>query len=314
MLVATLVAPSRSAFNLDSAPNFEAASILTQALLDECTWSLAKLGATQLGENMLEPGTACDLFLAGIDVAGARAALEPIAHGAHVDVIVQPTAHRVKKMLIADMDSTMITIECIDELADFVGKKEQVSKVTEAAMRGELDFEKALDARVALLKGLPVATLQKCYETRVKFTGGAELLVKTMRHYGAQTILVSGGFTFFTSRVAQHLGFHLDIANTLKIADGDVLSGHVGRPVIGAETKRATLLEYASLNEISLNECLAVGDGANDIPMIQTAGLGVAFHAKPKTRDAADVSIVFGDLSALLYAQGLTRDQWIDRL
>jgi phosphoserine phosphatase len=308
MLVATLVAPPRSA------PNFRASSIVTQALLNACTRALIKLGATKLGENMLEPGTACDLFFAGIDVATARSALEPFAHHEHIDVIVQPTEHRLKKMLIADMDSTMITIECIDELADFVGKKAEVSKVTEAAMRGELDFEKALDARVSLLKGLPVATLQKCYDERVKFTGGGELLVKTMRQYGAQTVLVSGGFTFFTGRVAKQLGFHLDISNTLKIANGDVLSGLVGRPVIGAETKRTTLLEQASIKEITLNDCLAVGDGANDIPMIQTAGLGVAFHAKPKTRDAADASIIFGDLSALLYAQGIARDKWIDRL
>jgi phosphoserine phosphatase len=309
MHVATFIAPMRSS------PNFRAGVTLNDTLLRKGAGALAALGATVMGEDCLEPGTACDISFTGIDAQAAREVLEPLAHPAHIDVIVQPVGHRRKKLLIADMDSTMITIECIDELADFVGKKTEVAKVTEAAMRGELDFEKALDARVALLKGLPVTALQKCYDERVKFTAGAERLVKTMRLHGAHTVLVSGGFTFFTSRVAHHLGFHADISNTLKIehgADGhDILSGHVGRPVINGETKRLTLLEQASDKEFTLNDCLAVGDGANDIPMIQTAGLGVAFHAKPKARAAADACIKFGDLSALLFAQGYARDSWV---
>jgi phosphoserine phosphatase len=308
MHVATFIAPMRSS------PNYRAGVTLNDALLRKGADALARLGATVMAEDCLEPGTACDLGFTGVDAQSARDALEPLAHADHIDVIIQPTAHRRKKLLIADMDSTMITIECIDELADFVGKKTEVAKITEAAMRGELDFEKALDARVALLKGLPVSTLQTCYDARVKFTAGAEKLVKTMRAHGAHTVLVSGGFTFFTSRVAHHLGFHTDIANTLKIdhhADGhETLSGLVGRPIINGEAKRLTLLEQASDKEFTLNDCLAVGDGANDIPMIQTAGLGVAFHAKPKARDAADACIKFGDLSALLFAQGYARDTW----
>jgi phosphoserine phosphatase len=301
MLVATLICPPQSALNL------------TDALLRACGAALKKHGASVLGENMMEPGTACDIFLTGLDVMTARLILEPLAHAEHIDVIVQPAATRTQKMLIADMDSTMIQIECIDELADFVGKKSHVAAITEAAMRGELDFETALDARVALLKGLPLTTLQRCYDERVTYTHGAEVLVKTMSAHGAHTVLVSGGFTFFTSRVATHLGFALDLANTLEI-DGATLSGRVSRPIIGAETKRHTLLEQSGLHEISLSNCLAVGDGANDIPMIETAGLGVAFHAKPKARAAADASIMFGDLSALLFAQGYARHQWIDRL
>jgi phosphoserine phosphatase len=301
MLVATLICPSQSALNL------------TDALLRTCSAALKKQGASVLGENIIEPGSVCDLFLTGLDATTVRKALEPLAHAAHIDVIVQPTATRAQKMLIADMDSTMIQIECIDELADFVGKKTHVAAITEAAMRGELDFETALDARVGLLKGLPLTTLQRCYDERVKYTAGAEVLVKTMRAHGAHTVLVSGGFTFFTNRVAAHLGFALDLANTLE-TEGTTLSGAVSRPIIGAETKRQTLLEQSSIHEIALSNCLAVGDGANDIPMIETAGLGVAFHAKPKARAAADACIMFGDLSTLLFAQGYARDQWIDRL
>jgi phosphoserine phosphatase len=309
MHVATFIAPMRSS------ANYRSGVTLNDALLRKCADVLSRLGATVLEENCLEPGTACDLSFTGLDQTAARELLEPLVHAEHIDVIVQPIEHRRKKLLIADMDSTMITIECIDELADFVGKKTEVAKITDAAMRGELDFEKALDARVALLKGLPVNTLQKCYDERVKFTAGAERLVKTMRAHGAHTVLVSGGFTFFTSRVAAHLGFHTDTSNTLKIEHGlnghDSLSGLVGRPIINGELKRLTLLEQASDKEITLNDCLAVGDGANDIPMIQTAGMGVAFHAKPKCRDAADACIKFGDLSALLFAQGYAHDSWM---
>jgi phosphoserine phosphatase len=304
MHVATLIAPVKSSPTV----------LLHDALLRQCADVLKGLGASIMGETWLEPVTAVDLHFTGIDVQAAREALEPLLHKAHVDVIVQPVLHRQKKLLIADMDSTMITVECIDELADFVGKKAEVARITDAAMRGELDFEKALDARVALLKGLPVATLQTCYDERVKYTPGAEALVKTMRHKGAHTVLVSGGFTFFTHHVRSHLGFHVDISNTLKTshdANGhDHLLGEVSRPIINGEMKRLTLLEQASDREITLNDCLAVGDGANDIPMIQTAGLGVAFHAKPKAQAAADGSIRFGDLSALLYAQGYPRAEW----
>jgi phosphoserine phosphatase len=303
MHVATLVAPSHAAD-----------VTLQDTLLRKCIAAISNAEGTVLGEAWLEPHMAVDLGFTGIDVQAAREALEPVAHHAHVDVIVQTEAHRQKKLLIADMDSTMITVECIDELADFVGKKQDVARVTEAAMRGEIDFEKALEARVALLKGLPVSVLQRCYDERVRYTAGAEALVKTMRAKGAHTVLVSGGFTFFTNHVRTHLGFHIDISNTLKTshdANGhDHLLGEVSRPIINGEMKRLTLLEQASDKEVTLNDCLAVGDGANDIPMIQTAGLGVAFHAKPKTIAAADACIKYGDLSALLYAQGYRRRDW----
>ncbi len=299
MHVATFIASVKSS----------AAVTLQDGLLRKAADALRHAGGTVLGENWLDTASAVDVHFTGVDTITARELLEPLAHKAHLDVIVQVDAHRRKKLLIADMDSTMITVECIDELADFVGKKPEVARITEAAMRGELDFEKALDARVALLKGLPLATLEKCYAERVRYTAGARDLVQTMRKHGAHTVLVSGGFTFFTNHVKNHLGFHIDISNTLK-TEGDHLLGTVSRPIVNGEVKRTVLLEQASDREITLNDCLAVGDGANDIPMIQTAGFGIAFHAKPKAVAAADGCIRYGDLSALLFAQGYARADW----
>ena len=258
----------------------------------------------------LEPLYAVDIRFNGPSLAVARLALTKALHGAPVDVFVQPTAHRTKKMLIADMDSTMITIECIDELADYVGKKADVAQITEAAMRGDLDFVAALDARVALLAGLHEDVLQQCYDTRLHYTAGARTLVQTMAMHGAHTVLVSGGFSFFTKRVAAHLGFRVERSNTLRVENG-FLTGDVDRPIVTAETKRQTLLDEAQRHTCTAKDCLAVGDGANDIPMIETAGLGVAFHAKPKTIAAAGAAIVHGDLTALLYAQGYSQKDWV---
>jgi len=208
------------------------------------------------------------------------------------------------------MDSTMITVECIDELADYAGIKEQVAAVTEAAMRGELDFEGALDARVALLKGLAAEVIDRCHAERVRIMPGAKALVRTMAAHGAEAVLVSGGFTVFADRVAQEIGFAKAISNTLDIAGG-LLSGTVARPIVGAVAKRDALLVEAAVRGVRPDEVLAVGDGANDIPMIELAGLGVAYHAKPKTAAAAGARIDHGDLSALLYAQGYPRSEWV---
>jgi len=255
----------------------------------------------------IEPGVACDLGFNG-DAAMARAALEGAFPG--VDVIVQKAADRRRKMLVADMDSTMITIECIDELADYAGIKPQIAEITEQAMRGELDFEGALDARVALLEGLDASVIDRCHAERVVIMGGARELVRTMRANGADCYLVSGGFTLFADRVAAEIGFTRALSNVLEFTDGK-LSGTVARPIVGAETKRRTLLDEAAAHGLSAEQCLAVGDGANDIPMIQAAGLGVAFHAKPKTAAAAAARIDHGDLTALLYAQGYARKDWV---
>jgi phosphoserine phosphatase len=257
----------------------------------------------------IDEGTAADLPFGRVDRASARAALEGLLPG--VDVVVQPSAGRAKKLLVADMDSTMITIECIDELADYAGIKPQIAEVTERAMRGELDFEAALDARVALLKGLEEGAIDRCHAERVRLMPGARSLIRTMKAHGARTILVSGGFTVFADRVAEAIGFDRAISNRLGLAGG-TLDGTVARPIVGSATKRETLLTEREALGLTHEQTLAVGDGANDIPMIEEAGLGVAYHAKPKTAAAADARIEYGDLTALLYAQGYKRADWVE--
>jgi phosphoserine phosphatase len=254
----------------------------------------------------IEPGIAADLPFSG-DPPSARAALEGLLP--KTDVIVQPEAGRAKRLLVADMDSTMITIECIDELADYAGIKPQIAEITERAMRGELDFEGALDARVALLKGLDAGVIDRCHAERVRIMPGAKALVRTMRAHGARCVLVSGGFTVFADRVAQEIGFDRAVSNRLEIADGALL-GTVTRPIVGAAAKRETLVAEAAELGIGHEDVLAVGDGANDIPMIELAGLGVAYHAKPKTAAAAGARIDHSDLTALLYVQGYARKDW----
>jgi len=254
----------------------------------------------------IEPGIAADLPFSG-DLKIARAGLEGLLP--KTDVVVQPAAGRAKRLLVADMDSTMITIECIDELADYAGIKPQIAEITERAMRGELDFEGALDARVALLKGLDAGVIDRCHAERVRIMPGAKALVRTMRANGARCVLVSGGFTVFADRVAQEIGFDRAVSNRLEIADGALL-GTVTRPIVGAAAKRETLVAEAAEQGIGHEDVLAVGDGANDIPMIELAGLGVAYHAKPKTAAAAGARIDHNDLTALLYAQGYARKDW----
>ena len=260
-----------------------------------------------MDSKWLDEGKAADIFF-GSDPVAARAALTDV--GDKVDVIVQPAAGREKKLLIADMDSTMITVECIDELADYAGIKPQIADITERAMRGELDFAGALHERVALLKGLADEAIDQCRTERVKIMPGARALVRTMKARGAVTLLVSGGFTRFTGPVAEEIGFDSAVANVLEIADGSLL-GTVTVPIVDAARKRAEL-EAAIEGGIDRALTLAVGDGANDIPMIQAAGLGVAYHAKPKTREAAAAEIVHGDLSVLLYAQGIPSAEWVE--
>ena len=226
------------------------------------------------------------------------------------DLVFQAAAAREKRLLIADMDSTMITVECIDELADYAGLKPQIAAITEAAMRGELDFAGALDARMALLKGLDAGAIDRCRAERVRLTPGARTLVRTMRARGAATVLVSGGFTAFAEPVGAEIGFDTVIANRLEI-DGESLAGTVGKPIVDAGTKLATLERVRDELGLPVEATLAVGDGANDLPMIQAAGLGVAYHAKPVVAAAAAARIDHGDLTALLWAQGIPRAQWV---
>jgi phosphoserine phosphatase len=284
-----------------------AADTLTRADLDRAQTALAGVGAMVQPAAWIDEGVAADLSFGRIDRPAARAALEGLLPG--VDVIVQPRAGRRKRLLVADMDSTMITIECIDELADYAGIKPQIAEVTERAMRGELDFEAALDARVALLKGLDEAAIDRCHAERVELMGGARTLIQTMKAHGARTVLVSGGFTVFADRVAAAIGFDRALSNRLGIADG-ALDGRVARPIVGSATKRETLIAERTALGIAPEETMAVGDGANDIPMIEEAGLGIAFRAKPKTAAAADARIEHRDLTALLYAQGYARADW----
>jgi phosphoserine phosphatase len=241
-------------------------------------------------------GVACDIMFPG-EGSSELETLFP-----NIDIIVQRLGDRHRKLLVADMDSTMITVECIDELADYAGLKAEVSEVTERAMRGEIDFAGALRDRVALLAGMKEATITECLRERVKLMGGAKELITAFRAAGGEAILVSGGFTHFTGPVAAAIGFDRAIANRLIIKDG-VLTGAVEQPIVDAQTKRAVLLD--ALNGRDPSVSIAIGDGANDIPMIEAAGLGVAYHAKPKTQAAADACVRFGDLNVVRYALGL---------
>jgi phosphoserine phosphatase len=264
-------------------------------------------GCLPAAHAWLDEGFAADIMF-GLDPEAARTALEGVFPD--TDVVVQLAEGREKKLLVADMDSTMITVECIDELADYAGIKPQIAAVTEAAMRGELDFESALDARVALLKGLDEGVIAQCLAERVTIMPGAVSLIRTMKARGATTILVSGGFTRFAEPVAEIIGFDRAIANRLEIADG-ALSGLVTKPIVGSDTKERTLLQASAELGLSPEATLAVGDGANDLAMIKRAGLGVAYHAKPIVAAAAAARIDHNDLTALLYAQGIARKDWV---
>jgi phosphoserine phosphatase len=250
--------------------------------------------------DILSPGEAADIPCpAGPpDLDLVRATLD----GAPVDAVAQPAEQRRKSLLIADMDSTIVAVETLDELADFAGIKEQIAAITRRAMNGELDFKDALRERVGMLKGLGTDALEKTWE-RIRITPGARELVATMRAHGAVTALVSGGFTFFTGRVAAELGFDLHHANTL-LDDGTTLTGAVGEPILDRDTKVSTLRALAEQRGIPLEATLAVGDGANDLDMLATAGLGVAFHAKPIVAAAARACVDHADLRALLFVQG----------
>ena len=259
------------------------------------------------GQAWVEEGSACDLRLETAERVRER--LEGLIAG--VDIVVQAEAGRRKRLLVADMDSTMIAVECIDELADYAGLRAEVAAVTEAAMRGELDFEAALDARVALLRGLDARVIDHCREQRVRATPGAEALVRTMGANGAYCLLVSGGFSRFADAVAGELGFDAAVSNELMIEHGRLV-GTVGKPVVGAEGKRQALVDAAAARQIPLAGTLAVGDGANDVPMLKAAGLGVAYYGKPAVVAAADARIEHNDLTALLYAQGYGRKDWVE--
>lgn len=258
--------------------------------------------------DVLDTGIAAELTVDiadGTDPQELAAALrEVVAQTSRpVDVNVLPPGNRRKRLFIADMDSTMIGQECIDELADLVGLKAEVSAITERAMRGEIAFEPALRERVALLKGLPTSVVDKLLAERITLTPGGQVLVATMRANGAYTALISGGFTLFTSRVAAMIGFEENRGNTLEV-EGEAFTGTVAEPILGREAKRATLEELRTRLALPREETLAVGDGANDLAMLGEAGLGVAYRAKPAVAAAAKARLDHADLTGLLYLQG----------
>jgi phosphoserine phosphatase len=251
--------------------------------------------------NWLNNGIACDIIEPKAEDA-LTLAREVIGSRA-VDVNLVPTDGRRKQLLVADMDSTMIEQECIDELAAALNIKDKVAEITERAMRGELDFEQALDTRVALLKGLNRAAMDEVRRGSITLMPGGRTLIQTMKAYGAYTSLVSGGFTFFADFFGKRIGFDEAIANVLEF-DGDNLTGTVSKPIVDKTTKRTRLETLANEKGLSLSQTMAVGDGANDLDMIAIAGMGVALHAKPVVAAAAGYRIDHSDLTALLYLQG----------
>jgi phosphoserine phosphatase len=297
-LVLTLVSPQ------PALSRREGALPAAEAAVDQ---ALARADFAVKAREALGPG-AVDIYLEGDLGAVRKLVLDALAHHA-TDAAVQPIAHRRKALLLADMDSTIINVECLDELADYAGVKAQVAEITERAMRGELEFEAALRERVGMLTGLGLSALQQAYDERVRLNPGARILVRTMAEHGARCVLVSGGFTFFTRRVAEAAGFHANRANTL-IEAGEALTGLVGEPILGREAKLAALKEEAAARGLDLSQTLAIGDGANDLAMIEAAGLGVAYRAKPIVAAQADTKVDHGDLTALLYFQGYKADEF----
>jgi phosphoserine phosphatase len=259
--------------------------------------------------RVLAAGCAADLTPDGLRADEIEQALHHLVRDEPIDIVVQPADGRRKRLFLADMDSTMIEQECIDELADLVGLKPEVAAITERAMRGEIAFEPALRERVALLKGLPVDVVDQLLAARITLMPGGPALVATMRAHGAYTCLVSGGFTVFTGPVGRTIGFDEDRANVLMVQDGRLL-GSVQEPILGREAKLATLVELRERLGLARHDTLAVGDGANDLAMLGEAGLGIAFHAKPAVAAAAQARIEHGDLTALLYVQGYGAEEF----
>jgi phosphoserine phosphatase len=291
-LVATLIARPGNAENLSSA-------------VGRCLEFLDNSKRVELA-----PDEAVDVaFIGDKPIQDLREHLQTFVADLPVDIVVQPVASRRKKLLVADMDSTVIGQECIDELADFAGLKGKVALITERAMRGEIEFEPALRERVALLKGLPASVVDRVLAERITLDPGAKLLVATMRANGTRAILVSGGFTSFVDRIRTMVGFDESYANRLIETDGN-LAGEVAEPILGRAAKLATLEDAIIRLDFDAEETLAVGDGANDLAMLGRAGLGIAYHAKPKVAEAADARIDHNDLTALLFAQGYRRSEF----
>jgi phosphoserine phosphatase len=279
------------------------------ALVDGVRSALTASGADVGDPRVLAEGIAGEIEFAARSVEASATAARAAAAYAAVDCVLLPVADRRKRLLVADLESTLIGQECLEELASYVGKRRQIAEITGRAMRGEIDFEGALRERVAMLRGLPESALMEVFERRVGFNPGAETLVATMQASGATVAIVSGGFTFFTSRIRARLGCAYDQGNRLEIVDGR-MTGNVLPPVLGRDAKRQALVTLAAERGLRAVETMAVGDGANDLDMLAAAGLGVAYHAKPAVAAAARCRIDHGDLTALLYLQGYRREEF----
>ena len=290
---------------------------VSKQLIERARSALIASGARVAGGVVwLDEGFAGDFFFTvdANELGQVREQLQASLADERIDVVVQGAAGRRKKLLLADMDSTMVEQECIDELAAHAGVKEQVAAITERAMRGEIEFEGALRERVRLLKGLSASAMAEVLKCRVRLNPGALALVATMRRHGAYTCLVTGGFTAFSEPVASMIGFQENHANRLLFDAHQQLTGEVGEPIFAREGKLATLIALRERLQLRAEETLAVGDGANDIRMMQAAGLGIAYRAKPKVAAAAAARIEHGDLTAALYAQGYTRKEFVPKL
>ncbi len=273
---------------------------LSAEIIDEV--KIALVSRCEIHEvKILSDLEAADIFFTG---ENAEDIIRTELGERQIDVIVQPAEKRQKKLLISDMDSTLIVNECIDEIADLINIKDKVAAITEKAMRGEYDFAESLIERVALLKGVDAKLLEQVYQEKIKFTDGAKELVSAMKANGAYAIVVSGGFTFFANKVRDELGCDEALANILEIEEGK-LTGHVARPIIDAESKLKKMQEIMQQKNIHQDEVLAIGDGANDLPMLKASGLGVAFHAKDIVKAQAAAQLNYTSLRALIFTQGI---------
>lgn len=282
---------------------------LTHGLVSDIKKRIAPAAVAGINEEWLAQGEAIEFHLNMKDPKALKIALKGYLVDKSFDWAVLPSRGRKKKLLISDMDSTMIGQECIDELAASIGIGEQVARITQQAMNGELDFHEALSERVALLKGMEAAVLEKVYREHITLMPGAKTLVKTMRAHGAFTLLVSGGFTFFTRLVAEAIGFHGDLANTLEVVD-DRLTGRVAPPILDKTAKHDALVKSAEQMKIDLSQTLAIGDGANDLEMLKAAGLAVGYHPHEIVRREIPICLNYADLTAVLYLQGYKKSDF----